>query len=238
MATNNPKVSAYISPHIFDRFKTFYESQNISMSQAVAIIFAEYFQIDEQVNHDSSLISSPLLDRIKAIEEKITSLSDHQSEFTGELLFDVKSLTDRVNRLEETPDLIEDIFKSSKQLSLIENSLQVDSIEATEFSELLSNLPSKLLMKSLDNTLLQPIQSKLLAQRLNTIPNTISANKTKMKPIDFRNWLRDKDPDGIEWKFVEKTSDYSKGYLPADDTPSELLDKLRSWILENQDVKS
>ena len=242
MATNNPKISAYVPPHIFDRFKDFYESQQISMSQAVAVIFAEYFQIDEQVNHASSLVSSPLLGRITALEEKIASLSDHQSELASELLSDVRSLTDRVSKLEKSPDVTEKISRQSepesKQLGFIENNLETNSIEAVETSKLLSSLLDELPVESVPLSALLPIQGKLLVLRLGTDRAGLSTRKKELSETGFSNWMQQKDIDHIRWVNLGDPGKRSKGYVPADDTPSELLDRLRSWILENQDVKS
>ena len=249
MATNNPKVSAYISPHIFDCFKAFYESQNISMSQAVAIIFAEYFEIDKQENHNSGLVSSPLLDRITTLEEKITSLSNCQSELTSELLSNVRLLTDRVSKLEKSSSVSEKISRQSKpeskQLDLIESNLKDDSVETIKPSDLLGSLSSEPLEESvlpLEESVplsaLLPIQGKLLVLRLGTDRAGLSTRKKELSEIGFSDWIQERDIDHIRWVNLGDPGKRSKGYVPADDTPSELLDRLRSWILENQDVKS
>jgi hypothetical protein len=73
MSTNNPKVSAYIPQHIYDSFKLFCEQRGVSMSQAVAVIFAEYFGLDSSVNQKSST-SKPLVERVGLLEQELADL--------------------------------------------------------------------------------------------------------------------------------------------------------------------
>jgi hypothetical protein len=75
MSTNNPKVSAYIPQHIYDSFKSFYEQRNISMSQAVAVIFAEYFELDLSVDRKSST-SGLLVERVGLLEQELAVLRE------------------------------------------------------------------------------------------------------------------------------------------------------------------
>ena len=240
MATNNPKVSAYIPPHIFDRFKNFYEERQLSMSQAVAVIFAEYFQIDEQVNHDSKLPSGLLTDRLTTVEQKLTSLENHQSESISELLSELRNLTTRVSGLEQNSDSISKIesqFKThSNQLNLLENDHQANYIKAIEPSELPDSLLSESLAESIDISPLQPLVGKTLALRLNVTEGVLSKGRVKIDSNAFYDWLKEKDPDGIQWIPVEKTEKFRKGYAPAEDTPSELLDRLLAWRIQNKIV--
>src|SRR4028118_125157 len=73
MSTDNPKVSGYIPQHIYDRFKTFCEERGISMSQAVAVIFAEYFGLDLLVKQNSST-SGLLVERVGLLEQELADL--------------------------------------------------------------------------------------------------------------------------------------------------------------------
>lgn len=75
MSTNNPKVSAYIPQHIYDSFKSFYEQRGISMSQAVAVIFAEYFALDSSVDQKSST-SGLLVERVGLLEQELANLKE------------------------------------------------------------------------------------------------------------------------------------------------------------------
>ena len=75
MSTSNPKVSAYIPQHIYDSFKSFYEQRGISMSQAVAVIFAEYFGLDSSVDQKSST-SGLLVGRVGLLEQELADLKE------------------------------------------------------------------------------------------------------------------------------------------------------------------
>lgn len=75
MSTNNPKVSAYIPQHIYDSFKSFYEQRRISMSQAVAVIFAEYFALDSSVDQKCST-SGLLVERVGLLEQELAALKE------------------------------------------------------------------------------------------------------------------------------------------------------------------
>jgi len=75
MSTNNPKVSAYIPQHIYDSFKLFCEQRGVSMSQAVAVIFAEYFALDSSVDQKSST-SGLLVGRVGLLEQELADLRE------------------------------------------------------------------------------------------------------------------------------------------------------------------
>lgn len=92
--------------------------------------------------------------------------------------------------------------------------------------------------KDANNDLIQPIQGKLLVLRLGTDRAGLSTRKKKLSEVGFSSWMQQRDIDHIRWVSLSDPNGRSKGYIPADNTPSELLDRLRSWILENQDVKS
>jgi hypothetical protein len=87
MPTKNPKVSAYIPQHIFDRFQSFCQEKGMSMSQATAVVFAGYFEIEPEVNHLSGLLA----DRIRDLELKLSELSSSTIELSKELISELKS---------------------------------------------------------------------------------------------------------------------------------------------------
>lgn len=49
MPTDNPKISAYVPQLVYDTFKQFQDERGISMSQAVIVILAEYFGIQQEL---------------------------------------------------------------------------------------------------------------------------------------------------------------------------------------------
>lgn len=127
MPTNNPKVSAYISQDIFDRFQSFYKEKKLSMSQAVAVIFTEYFEIEPQVNSSGGL----LLDRIKDLELKVDELMGLKNAATETQV--------ELNKIEVSPP--------SEPLNVLEVASYEDGVVVYNgqgnLSELNSSLPSE-----------------------------------------------------------------------------------------------
>jgi hypothetical protein len=54
--------------------------------------------------------------------------------------------------------------------------------------------------------------------------------KQEMSLEEFTQWTKDKDPDGIPWKFIESPL---KGYVPDEELSSEQKSSLLKWIKEN-----
>jgi hypothetical protein len=78
MVTDNPKVSAYVPQTLKDRLKEFRaERDNISESQAVTIILAEYFQMPEVLGRSLEMASmgGVTLARMEALEEKLINFA-------------------------------------------------------------------------------------------------------------------------------------------------------------------
>ena len=120
MSTKNPKVSAYIPQHIFDRFQSFCKEKGLSMSQATAVVFAGYFEIEPEVNHLSGLLA----DRIGDLELKLSELSysssnpiDSQKALVSELKSVLlKEIESSISELQKTLfDRLESELKSSLQ---------------------------------------------------------------------------------------------------------------------------
>lgn len=78
------------------------------------------------------------------------------------------------------------------------------------------------------------IQVKLLAKRLNVRSETVSKYKKEKSEQELYDWLQSKDPDKICWQPAGGSlKGYSKGWIPAEDTPSELLSRLNEWVIAN-----
>ncbi|UFP93075.1 hypothetical protein [Gloeobacter morelensis] len=76
MATSNPKISAYVPQHIFDRFKLYEKENSLSMSQAVANVLAKYFELPLSPAKTvvSSMLPDEILNRISSLEKKVEAL--------------------------------------------------------------------------------------------------------------------------------------------------------------------
>lgn len=98
MPTENPKVSAYVPQTLKDRLKEFREERDISESQAVIIILAEYFQMPEVLGRslEGSSVGGVTLARMEAIEERLTDfvvLVEHRLQHLQEEIEKISGLS-------------------------------------------------------------------------------------------------------------------------------------------------
>ena len=78
------------------------------------------------------------------------------------------------------------------------------------------------------------LSGQRLAKRLSITTSTLSSRKMELSEQDFYNWLQEKDPDKISWR--SSGGDLKKrvsGWIPAKETPSELLSGLKEWVDSN-----
>jgi hypothetical protein len=78
MSTDKPKVSAYVPQPIKDRLKQFTEERGFSESQAMTVILAEYFGIEQELS-DGTSVGGVTLSRMEALEEKIRQIESKLS---------------------------------------------------------------------------------------------------------------------------------------------------------------
>ena len=258
MGTDNPKVSAYVPQTLKDRLKEFREERdNISESQAVTIILAEYFQMPEALGRSpqGSHVGGVTLARMEALEERLldfTASVDHRLRHLGEeirkitgilvvhdgkldsIASDGKQSSSLLGEPQITSEVIEQVEEPVSQLEMdLENGQYIEEDAGTRQLELiepaLPNLPSEPLEE------ISPIPGiKLSKLRFGLSESRISAMRQKMLKKEmsleeFTQWTKDKDPDGIPWKFIENP----KGYVPAEDLSDEQKSSLLKWIKEN-----
>lgn len=244
MPTSNPKVSAYIPQHLYDLFTVFCDERKVSMSKGVALLFSEYFGAEQVVDHLGK--NQPTDLRLQELEEKVSSLlSGLNSELPNKidnLSSQLEFLSARVRTLETT----------SEPLSSLSSKLRADDTTTSIESQNTSELPSEPLVIPQDNhenldslqgkpepvlhseppVILEPLSSTVLsAKRFRLYKDTVRGKKRVMTSDEFYEWTKEKDDDSIAWKYVESPK---KGYLPADELPSELLQRLVDWIDKNK----
>lgn len=254
MPTDNPKVSAYVPQSIKDRLKAFREERDISESQALILILAEYFGMPEalarspQGNHAGGVT----LARIEALEERLASLATPQSSVPSDLLEKIDQLNlavsffaERLEALEQSsllsglksepkesdPVLLQEDEKSPNQLALdlAEDGQPIREDVSSSHWVFIESTPSGLPSEPLGE--IKPIPaSKLSTLRFKLNKDTVSKAKGEKVGEAFIEWSRKKDPDGIAWKYVESPF---KGYIPAGELSSELKSKLLEWVEEN-----
>lgn len=95
MPTDKPKVSAYVPQLIKDRLKRFTEENGVSESQAVTVILAEYFGIEQELS-DGLNVGGVTLSRMEALEEKLQQLEAKlEAGQPSKKPFDVTDIYDR-----------------------------------------------------------------------------------------------------------------------------------------------
>ncbi len=238
MPTENPKISAYVPQAVYDRFKQFQEEHKLSMSQAAIEIFAAYFGINLNPTV-SGEFTGELQSRVDILEKVLADLQE--SHFV---------LSKKVNLMQSTSELpiteplevpvdkdIDSKLNSGlqnepPQENIAEQPIYTDVNNKSE-SSLNSEPPKQLqlidssdLLSKLKNN---PLQGKLLVNRLNKVnTSTLSNKKGELSLEEFYNWLQSKDIDGIRWILIGEGK--KARYIPADDNSSEKLQALSEWL--------
>lgn len=215
------------------------------MSQAVTVIFAEYFGLDQQVDRNG--IAGLLADRVALLEQEIVSLKHlvetRLQSLDGLLTQEASGLsTDRDSGLpSDTPEVVDVVVQNSVAPARLSSSSpdQLPDKLPNEESNSLENgsggLQLTLLNEPLNEPLnesreIKPIPGIKLSKLRFGLSESMIAGKKRDKPLnEFTQWTKEKDPDGIAWKYVLTPS---KGYLPVDELPSELKTKLLKWMAE------
>lgn len=227
MPTDNPKVSAYVPRHVFDKLKEFYEDRKLSMSQAVTLILSEYFEVDPSTKPLHNSISQ----RLEDLERKLTQVNELHSRLLSELEERVEDLTKDIHK---NPEVFSELpIELGGELPLLDYLVDTNQGQGELLIELpekdFSEVPAGLLSDSPIE--MQPISGlKLSKLRFGLSKDALAGVKRKMTLQEFTRWTKEKDPDAIAWKYVENPV---KGYIPAEDLLSESKSKLLKWIKEN-----
>ena len=202
MPTDNPKVSAYVPQIIKDRLGQFKDEQNISESQAVTIILAEYFGLTETlVRSPQSLGTGGVtLARMEALEQEFSSFAKSVEQRLQELAESIKKSSEPLTSSE--PIQLEFLQIKEANGSSLLNEPPVKAEETEEKNELylsLQNEPPSELQKEI-----KPIPgTKLSELRFERGKDTIAGAKRKLSLEKFTEWTIEQDPDDIAWKYVE-----------------------------------
>ncbi|HEY9296033.1 MAG TPA: hypothetical protein VIQ31_06605 [Phormidium sp.] len=249
MGTNNPKVSAYVPEAIKNRLTQFTKEQNLSESQAVTRILAQYFGMTEVLGQSSQETPGVTLGRMEALEEGFASFAESVDRRLQELGESVKKLSELrvdLDRQEEavinsqqTINQVSELLARSEpiQLELHQvKQLDIDAppdeapVKVEQAGEkdnpaltLLSELPSELQQEEI-----KPIPgTKLSKLRFGRSRDTLAGVKRKMPPQEFTEWTRNEDPDKIAWEHTPK------GYVPIGELTDEQKSSLLRWYKEN-----
>lgn len=241
MPTDNKKISAYVPDVVYDRFKQFQEEHKLSMSQAAIEIFAAYFGINlnPTVSNEST---GELQRRVEILEKVLADLQE--SHYVLSKKVDLMQSTSEPLTSEpvEVPvdkdigsKLNSGLQNEPLQKNIIEQPIYTDVIDKPESS--LNSEPPKQLQLIDSSDLLSklksnPLQGKLLVNRLNKVnTSTLSNKKGELSLEEFYDWLQSKDIDGIKWVTIGEGR--KARFIPADDTSPEQLQALGEWLESN-----
>jgi len=200
------------------------------LEQTVSDLKQSYIWLTQKLDLIQST-GSPPVDVLKAFSDMVTS--EPRDSLLAEPLNNIQSVKDS--------DLIDSVESSLPENNVTEEPSH-SNISSDDAGSLIGEPPRQLQLIQLDKTSIgellfqlksNPLQSKLLAIRLNTNSSKLSSTKNKLSGQEFYDWVASKDPDGIRWKSVSGTQGYSRGYVPEDDTSLELLQKLFDWLKQN-----
>lgn len=173
---------------------------------------------EEQGGISESQAITIVLSEYFGIEQKVKKSAEGVS-VGGITLSRIETIEDRLTRVEQIVDL-----SSSPLITTIDvsDSASASPVENSENrSELLLEPPSNFV----------PVPGvKLSSLRFGLNRSSVASAKKSKSTEKFTEWTKEKDPDGISWKYVEEPS---KGYIPVSELPSELWEKLDRWIAEN-----
>ena len=209
MPTKKPKISSYVPQQIYDHFLEFQEERDLSMSQAVMVILAEYFGIEETIKEitEGTTVGGVTLAEFQQLKQKVVELENA-------FLSDKNKIVEQNKTTGEPP--IENETEPKRSTSeLPKNGLKKDS--KSEFT--LSPHPN---LKKVS------VSTKILALRLGVKVNSISSAKAKKDEQGFSEWSREKDPDNVTW--IPQTK---RTFVNKETLSDELLSKLQKWIIDN-----
>ena len=198
----------------------------VNSDLGISAVEQKVSEVNQRVNDLTELIN----DVRQQITQLDSKLNDDRSEWVTK---QIESLESRLSIVEKSKSTI--VTNAQLPLNLNtginEEAVKTQSIEAP-FMEVTVLANEEILTTSIKNS--NSIQTKLLAKRLNVKPESISKKKKEKPEQEFYDWLQSEDPDKISWQPVGGSLEgYSKGWIPAEATPSELLNRLKEWVAAN-----
>lgn len=231
--------------------------------EQLTLMFHESNCLPSESNSSLLSRLNSVTEKIPRLEERLGQLEYWKNEVTPDVKIhetQLKSVSSLLNELSsksinDLSPVVEtsDLNKSEQLKTEKDNNLLNKSFEASTFEvELNSSLPNKILNDLSSKTIetSNPIEQfslvssllgepkvesiclsgvKLSELRFKLSKDTVAGHKRKDTLNAFIQWAKSVDPDGIGWIPNPK----GDGYIPKEDTSSELLSRLQIWIEEN-----
>lgn len=218
MATDNKAVTAYLPDDIEKSLTKYCISKGLvrkdksgkdrpSLGTGIIEILKDYFGVTSLDQSDlSRQLEACFGDRVKDLVQDLVS----------------KELNIRLGQQKDTEQavmekvkyLVEGCVKPAVSLAKKVNDSVQDSVHEPLFAystEIIS-APKTILF-----------DTKTLAARLGLSSSKISHQKTTLSNAGFLTWLKERDPDNLEWNFKEKTQGKGVYYFPITDPVPEAV---------------
>ena len=197
----------------------------VNSDLGISAVEQKVSEVNQRVNDLTELIND--------VRQQITQLDTKPNNDLAEWIKQIESFESRLSIVEKSKSTI--VTNAQLPLNLNtginEEAVKTQSIE-DPFMEVTVLANEEILTTSIKSS--NSIQTKLLAKRLNVRSEIISTYKKSMSEQEFYDWLQSKDPDKISWQPAGGSlKGYSKGWIPAEDTPSEPLSNLKEWVDAN-----
>lgn len=203
MPSELPRVAAYLQTSIHDKLAEFCEVQGLSQSQAINQILAEYFG----VSPSDPLRSTPKSEaRLSAVEGELSIVREQLSTLT-QVVEDLqkrgsKSLSNspssspkaETQLLGDSPDSSPGSSPTSVSEFLSESPSSSPKPQSPTSGNVPSNLPSDIPAS---------LNRNQLAKRLGCTKSNMTYQLKKGDEAAFIAWSKEKDPDGIGWRYNE-----------------------------------
>ena len=218
----NPKISAYVSQEVFDRFKTFQDKRGFTMSKAVTAILCDYFDIKQTTDGLPSGITlaqfQDVLKRLAELEQRVES----QPVFQNAALMPGESQA--IDGSSQLPQL-----SAEAQTVAVQEEYETPQLPFPE-SEPQQITSEPLLKESVASKPTLFTTAEDLALRLSCHPQSIKNFKSNNSTEQFIQWTTEKDPDDIPWNYQMKVFGRAMGFYPCCDLSSEQQQSLTQWF--------
>lgn len=203
MPSELPRVAAYLQTPIHQKLTEFCEAQELSQSQAINQILAEYFGVlpSDTLSHTPKSEA-----RLSAVEGELLTVREQLSSLTQA----VEGLQKQVGRIPS--ELPSSTPKADAQLSGDSPDSSPGSSPVSELpSESLSSVPESLTQLSgefpsnLPSDIPASLNRNQLAKRLGCTKSNMTYQLRKGDETAFIAWSQEKDPDGIGWRYESQT---------------------------------
>jgi hypothetical protein len=180
------------------------------MSQATAVVFAGYFEIEPEVNHSSGLLA----DRIRDLELKLVELSGSPSSFGSELLKEAVSEL----RSELSDILLKEVNSSINEIQKALFDRLESRLESSIQKQPQSSLPSKPQSKNVDA---RGNKQLGLAVEDKSSEEPIAKKIPKSKPKKLASSKKPRDVASPNGKDILTTAQLSERFKCASSLPSK-----------------